>query len=162
MCAREAAAYTIGLTDPNPWLRTFGHNARRRCPQWTGCGYPSFMHGITAHDGPTIDLRGDRGFPEPVAVISLRGAITFRDQDDDGQPILIVSDGVTAIALDSGLSGLSFGVVVAAQRLAEAVGDFANSISARWQALEAPKPGRHRRNRRHFASRRTRLANTGR
>ena len=120
------------------------------------------MHGIAAHDGPTVDLRGRLGFPEPVAVISLRGAMTFRDQDDDGQPVLIVTDGVTTVALDSGLSGLSFGVVVAAQRLAEAVGDFASSISARWQEAETPRSGRHRRNRRQFTSHRRRMANSGR
>jgi hypothetical protein len=106
------------------------------------------MHGTSGSDGPTGDLPDNWLFPEPVAVISLRNAVTYRDVDEDGQPILIITDGVTAVALDSGLTGLSFSVVVASQRLADAVRDFATSITARWQSRERSEPGRHRRNRR--------------
>ena len=95
---------------------------------------------------------GQRGFPDPATVISLRRATTYRDLDEDGQPILIITDGVTAVALDSGLSGLSYGVVTASQRLAEAVGDFASSILAGWQRRERSAHGRHRRNRRQMSS----------
>jgi hypothetical protein len=112
-------------------------------------------------DLPTSELGGHRGFPEPAAVISLRNATTFREVDEDGQPILIVTDGVTSVAFDSGLSGLSYGVVTAAGRLADAVADFARSITARWQELDGqigwtPRPtsGRHRRNRRQLGARR--------
>jgi hypothetical protein len=82
---------------------------------------------------PTTELPCRRGYPEPSAVISLRRAVTYRDLDEDGHPILIITDGVTTVALDSGLSGLSPDVVAASQRLAEAVADFARSIMTCWQ-----------------------------
>ena|SRR5882757_3235668 len=109
------------------------------------------MNGTSGYDLPTTELSGERGFPEPVAVISLRNATTYREQDEDGEPILIITDGVTTIALDSGLSGLSFGLVTASHRLADAVHDFAQSITVRWQKREAA--GRHRRNRRTVTAR---------
>jgi hypothetical protein len=112
------------------------------------------MSGTSGYDMPTTELSGERGFPEPVAVISLRNATTYRQQDEDGEPILIITDGVTTIALDSGLSGLSFGVVSASHRLADAVHDFAQSITVRWQKKESA--GRHRRNRRLIPVRRRR------
>jgi hypothetical protein len=103
-------------------------------------------------DRPTRELSG-HPFPDPVSVISLRRATTYRDCDEDGQPILIISDGVTSVAFDSGLSGLSFGVVAASRRLAEAVNDFTSSITARWQARDRATGGRHRRNRRQWGPR---------
>jgi hypothetical protein len=112
------------------------------------------MNGTSGHDLPTTELSGQRGFPEPTAVISIRQATTYREQDEDGQPILIITDGVTTVALDSGLSGLSFGVVSASHRLADAVHDFAQSITVRWQIRESA--GRHRRNRRQIPARRLR------
>jgi hypothetical protein len=118
------------------------------------------MNGNTGPDAPTTELTSHRGFPEPAAVISLRRAMTYRDRDDDGQPILIITDGVTAVALDSGLSGLSYGVVAASQRLADAVADFAKSITAGWQIRER-SAGRHRRNRRLITTR-LRLRNNAR
>lgn len=111
------------------------------------------MNGKSGPDGPTGDVPEGRLFPEPVAVISLRNAVTYRDMDDDGQPILIITDGVTAVALDSGLAGLSVNVVVASHRLADAVRDFATSITARWQARDKGGAGRHRRNRRQIGPR---------
>lgn len=114
------------------------------------------MNGISPYDLPTTELSGQRGFPEPVAVISLRNAATYREQDEEGQPILIITDGVTTVALDSGLSGLSFGVVSASHRLADAVHDFAQSITARWQKRGGTSAGRHRRNRRPIPVRRQR------
>lgn len=106
------------------------------------------MNGISGPDGPTGDLPDNPLFPEPVVTISMRNAVTYRDVDEDGQPILIITDGVTAVALDCGLSGLSFGLVTASQRLAEAVTDFATSITALWRHRERTGSGRHRRNRR--------------
>ena len=108
------------------------------------------MNGINGPDGPTGEVPDLRLFPDPVAVISLRDAVTFRDVDSDGQPILVITDGVTAVALDSGLAGLSFSVVVASQRLADAVHDFSTSITAGWQQQDRPASGRHRRNRRQY------------
>jgi hypothetical protein len=119
------------------------------------------MDGTLGPDGPTTELSDHRVFPEPAAVISLRQATTYRDLDDDGQPMLIITDGVTSVALDSGLSGLSFGVVVASQRLADAVADFARSVKAGWQSRDRPSNGLRRRNRRQISSR-LRLGNNAR
>jgi hypothetical protein len=111
------------------------------------------MNGTSGPDGPTGDVPDNRLFPEPIGVISMRDAVTYRDVDEEGQPILIITDGVTAVALDGGLAGLSLNMVVASHRLAEAVRDFATSVTARWQARERAGTGRHRRNRRQFGPR---------
>jgi hypothetical protein len=84
-------------------------------------------------DKSTVDLRGGLPFPDPVAVLSLRRTKVYRAVDDDGQPLLIISDGVTAVALDSGLGGLSEDIVHAAEELAEASLDYANSLRAAWR-----------------------------
>jgi hypothetical protein len=81
-------------------------------------------------DTTTVDLKGRLPFPEPVAALSLRDCMPYRAVDDDGQPVLILTDGVTTVALECGLRGLSADIVDAAQRLAEAVGDFAVSVRA--------------------------------
>jgi hypothetical protein len=111
------------------------------------------------HDLPTANLSGARGYPTPAATINLRDAITFRAVDDDGQPLIVISDGVHSVALGSGPSGLSFGLVIAAQHLADAFDDYAKSATAGWEAVADTKPqrspdrpagpssGRHRRNR---------------
>jgi len=110
------------------------------------------------HDLPTANLSGARGYPTPAATINLRDAITFRAVDDDGQPLIIISDGVQSVALGSGPSGLSFGLVIAAQHLADAFDDYAKSATAGWEAVAdgkarraterpADPSGRHRRNR---------------
>ena len=78
----------------------------------------------------------------------MRDAVTYRDVDEDGQPILIITDGVTAVALEGGLPGLSANMVAASYRLADAVRDFATSIGARWRLRNRPGSGQHRRNRR--------------
>jgi hypothetical protein len=99
-------------------------------------------------DEPTGDVPDGPLFPEPIAVISLRNATTYRDWDCDGQPVLIITDGVTTVAFDSGLAGLSVNLVVASHRLADSMRDFATSITARWQLRDRGGAGRHRRNRR--------------
>ena len=76
----------------------------------------------------TVDLRGELPFPDPVAVLSLRDCQIYRAVDDDGQPILVLTDGVTTVALECGLKGLSPEVVAAAGRLAEGVDDFSRSV----------------------------------
>ena len=107
----------------------------------------SRVYGGRGDDGPTVDLSDSAAFPEPVAVVSLRAGRVFRALDEDGQPILVVTDGVTSVAFETGLSGLSFGVVVAAQRLAAALEDFATSITAGWNVRVNTPTGAHRRNR---------------
>ena len=94
----------------------------------------------------TADLAGLEPFPEPTAAISLRHGRTYRALDDEGRPILIITDGVSAVALDVGVAGLSYSVVVAAQRLADSIGDFASSLDGAWTAQEETRQGRHRRN----------------
>jgi hypothetical protein len=78
----------------------------------------------------TVDLKGRLPFPEPVAVLSLRDCTVYRAVDDDEQPILIISDGVTTLSLECGLRGPSAQVVDAAERLSEGVHDFALSVNA--------------------------------
>ncbi len=73
---------------------------------------------------------GELPFPEPAAVLNLRDSMVFRAVDDDNQPILIITDGVTTLALECGLRGLSEDIVNAAERLAEAVHDYAQSVRA--------------------------------
>lgn len=73
---------------------------------------------------------GQLPFPEPAAVLSLRNCEVYRATDDDHQPILIITDGVTTMALECGLRGLSADVVTAADRLAAAFADYARSVRA--------------------------------
>jgi hypothetical protein len=88
------------------------------------------------HEDATTDLAGLEPFPEPTVMISLRYGRTFRALDDEGRPMLIITDGVSAAALDIGVSDLSYGVVVSARRLADAIGDFAASLDGAWEARE--------------------------
>jgi hypothetical protein len=81
-------------------------------------------------ESTTVDLKGALPFPEPIAVLSLRDCEVFRAVDDDNMPILVVTDGVTTVALECGIRGLSQAVVSAAERLAEAVSDYAASVKA--------------------------------
>lgn len=81
-------------------------------------------------DTSTADLRGRQPFPEPIAALSMRSTKVFRAVDEDGQPILIITDGVTTVAVESGLSGLSDEVVAAADDLASAARDYAISLRA--------------------------------
>ena len=89
-------------------------------------------------ESTTHDLRGEQPFPAPMAVLSLRAATVYRAVDDDDQPILIVSDGVTTIALECGLRGLDEGIISAARQLADAVADY-------WLSVGAAASGIHRR-----------------
>lgn len=79
---------------------------------------------------------GELPFPEPTAVLSLRDSMVFRAVDDDSQPILIITDGVTTLAMECGLRGLSEDIVNAAERLAAAVHDYSVSV----RAASAAKP----------------------
>jgi hypothetical protein len=85
----------------------------------------------------TVDLKGRLPFPEPVAVLSLRDCTVYRAVDDDEQPILIISDGVTTLSLECGLRGPSAQVVQAAERLSRGMHDFALSVSAWRDGLPA-------------------------
>jgi hypothetical protein len=82
-------------------------------------------HGETT----TVDLKGELPFPDPAGVLSLRDCMVYRAVDDDRQPVLVITDGVTTVALECGLRGASEQVVAAAHRLAGAVQDFATSVT---------------------------------
>jgi hypothetical protein len=82
-------------------------------------------HGETT----TSDLNGQLPFPDPIAVLSLRDCTAFRAVDDDDQPVLILSDGVTTLSLECGLRGASGQVAAAADRLSDAMRDFALSVN---------------------------------
>ena len=90
---------------------------------------PASGHGETT----TADLKGQLPFPDPVAVLSLRDCAVYHEVDDDNQPVLVLSDGVTTLALECGLRGASEEIVAAANRLAEAVQDFATSVESSFQ-----------------------------
>jgi hypothetical protein len=87
---------------------------------------PGRPHGETT----TVDLKGQLPFPEPSAVLSLRDCVAFRAIDDDQEPILILTDGVTTLALECGLRGVSTDLAEAAERLSAAVHDYAISVRA--------------------------------
>jgi hypothetical protein len=86
--------------------------------------------GKPSRDATTVDLKGRLPFPDPVAVLSLHNCAVFRAVDDDEQPVLILTDGVTTVALECGLHGPSDEAVQRAQRLAEGVVDYSRSVSA--------------------------------
>lgn len=118
-----------------------------RCGMHSAAGDPSDATG----EAPTAEI-STRGYPNPATTVNLRDAITFRAVDQAGRPVLIISDGVRSVALESGPAGVSFGLILAARHLAEALDDFAASTTAGWQASDPgraePDPrGRHRRNR---------------
>ena len=100
------------------------------------------MHG-TARDGdvpPEHD--DDLTFPALSASLSLRHAIAYRELDDEGEPVLIITDGVSSIALESGLAGPSSEVVVAARRLAATAEDFASVLAAQLPEAKEARVGR--------------------
>jgi hypothetical protein len=86
--------------------------------------------GEPIRDPTTVDLKGRLPFPDPVAVLSLQSCMVFRAVDDEEQPILILTDGVTTVALECGLQGLTDEVVQRVQRLAEGATDYSRSVSA--------------------------------
>ena len=78
----------------------------------------------------TVSLKGSLPFPDPVAVLSLRDCAVYRAVDEFEQPILILTDGVTTVALECGPKGLAGDVAETARRLADGVRDFSQSVSA--------------------------------
>ena len=94
---------------------------------WTR--YRDWVQASGHGESTTVDLKGELPFPDPAGVLSLRDCAVFRAVDDDRQPVLILTDGVTTVALECGLRGASEQIVTAAHRLAEAVQDFADSVT---------------------------------
>jgi hypothetical protein len=106
------------------------------------------MHGTGRDDGSAVEPGEGQTFPFPNTALSLRHAVAYRGVDDDGAPILIISDGVSSVALESGLSGPSDEVVVAARRLAATTADFATTMAELLPDNRERRPGRRPPNRR--------------
>jgi len=68
-------------------------------------------------------------FPSPIATVRLGGITAFRIVEDDDD-VLVVSDGVTTVEFACGLPGPSGRSVRGAQRLAEAMAEYATAIEA--------------------------------
>jgi hypothetical protein len=81
-------------------------------------------------DGPTDDL-ADETTPPPAVTVRLRGVRTYRIIDDEDEPVLFVSDGVTTVEFACGISGLSGSAARGARRLANAIGEFASVLELR-------------------------------
>ncbi len=77
---------------------------------------------------PTEPIEG-MAFPVPTTSLSLRHAVSFLGTNDDGEPILIISDGVSAVAFEAGIAGPSVEAVAATQKLAANTADFAAAMS---------------------------------
>jgi hypothetical protein len=87
------------------------------------------MGGTARDDGSPVEPGEGQTFPVPSTSLSLRHAIAYGGVDDEGEPVLIITDGVSSVALESGLSGPSDEAVVAARRLAATAEDFASRIA---------------------------------
>lgn len=75
------------------------------------------------------DFGGDN-YPAPVVSVRLGEIRAFRVIDDEDEPVLVVSDGETSVEFACGLSGVSGSAARGAQRLADAVRDYATTIGA--------------------------------
>jgi hypothetical protein len=106
------------------------------------------MHGTARDDQPPAEPGDSPTFPIPSTTLSLPHVVAYRGRDDDGEPSLIITDGVSAVALESGLSGPSAAMVVAARRLAAAAEQFATGIAEILPDANDPRPGRRPLNRR--------------
>jgi hypothetical protein len=88
------------------------------------------VSGTPVMDGPTDDL-ADEAAPPPAVTVRLRGVRTYRIIDDEDEPVLFVSDGVTTVEFACGISGLSGSAARGARRLANAIGEFASVLELR-------------------------------
>jgi hypothetical protein len=103
------------------------------------------MHGTARDDDPASEPSDSPAFP---TTLSLRHMVAYPVLDDDGVPVLILTDGVSAVALESGLAGPCAEVVVAARRLGAVADDFAASIAELLPEAKDRPPGRRPPNRR--------------
>jgi hypothetical protein len=104
------------------------------------------MRGTESFDWSTGDMSG-LGFgpagrndvwPIPPSAASVRvgGIRTFWSADDEGEPVLVVSDGVTTVEFGCGLPGPNGRTTRGAERLADAMRQFAAAIEARAAAAK--------------------------
>ena len=88
------------------------------------------MYGTDLADDDPEELRGTGVYPPPVVSVRLGEVRAFRVIDDEDEPILVVSDGETSVEFACGLSGMNGSAARGAQRLADAVRDYASAIEA--------------------------------
>jgi hypothetical protein len=105
------------------------------------------MHGTERDEGSAVDPV-DGLTPVPSTSLSLRHAMAYRGVDDDGEPVLIITDGVSSVSLETGLAGLSIDLVAAARQLAATAEDFASTMAALLPEPQERRPGRRPPNRR--------------
>jgi hypothetical protein len=86
------------------------------------------MHGTDLADHAPDDFDDTGVYPPPVVCVRLGEIRAFRVIDDEDEPILVVSDGETSVEFGCGLAGVSGPAAQGAQRLAEAVRDYASTI----------------------------------
>lgn len=76
------------------------------------------------------DPDGSGDYPPPLVSVRLGEIMAFRVIDDEDEPILVVSDGEMSVEFGCGLAGVSGPAAQGAQRLAEAVREYASTIRA--------------------------------
>ena len=86
------------------------------------------MYGTERADEDPDELGETGDYPPPVVSVRLGEIKAFRVIDDEDEPILVVSDGETTVEFACGLSGVSGSAARGAQRLADAVRDYASEI----------------------------------
>jgi len=88
------------------------------------------MGGTNGHNEPMWHRPDKAAIPAPVASVRLGGIGAFSCVDDEEDPVLVVSDGETTVEFGCGLSGRSGEAALGAQRLAEAIYEYASAIEA--------------------------------
>ena len=93
------------------------------------------MHGTdpisTTPISPDPAAESGASIPSPIATVRLGGISTYSVTDEEDEYVLVVSDGVTTVEFACGLSGASGRSVRGAQRLANAVAEYASAIESR-------------------------------
>jgi hypothetical protein len=69
-------------------------------------------------------------YPTPVVSVRLGEIRAFSVIDDDDEPVLVISDGESSVEFACGLAGVCGSAALGAQRLADAMRDYASTIEA--------------------------------
>jgi len=93
--------------------------------------------------GTELQGHGDVAEEPPASVVNIRldGLRTFSTVDDEGEPVLVVSDGETTIEFSCGLPGLSDVSVRGAQRLVDAIRTYQAEIEQRQRSVASGPTG---------------------
>jgi hypothetical protein len=89
------------------------------------------MNGTDLAYGEVGDVPDHLGCPAPLVSVRLGEIRAFSIVDDEDEPVLVVSDGETTVEFACGLSGLSGPAARGAQRLADAVRDYASTLESK-------------------------------